>query len=106
MFLLDVYKVARAKLYYIREKIGKDAKMKSLITAERRGIDLLTIAKENLANELPAVVQEIADDTQIDEVTADAIVAENDAEEVVVEEMVAEETVAEEMVAEEAVVEE
>jgi large subunit ribosomal protein L19 len=53
VYLLDVYKVARAKLYYIREKIGKDAKMKSLITAEQRGIDLLALAKENLAAELP-----------------------------------------------------
>lgn len=82
VFLLDVYKVARAKLYYIREKIGKDAKMKSLITAEQRGIDLLVIAKDNLAAELPAVVQEIVDDTQIDETTADAIVEEHAAEEV------------------------
>lgn len=78
VFLLDVYKVARAKLYYIREKIGKDAKMKSLITAEQRGIDLLVVAKENLAAELPAVIQEIADNTQIDEATADAIVEENE----------------------------
>lgn len=80
VYLLDVYKVARAKLYYIREKIGKDAKMKSLITAEQRGIDLLVIAKNNLAAELPAIIQEIADDVQIDEKIADAIVAEDEAE--------------------------
>ena len=98
VFLLDVYKVARAKLYYIREKIGKDAKMKSLITAEQRGIDLLVVAKENLAAELPAVVQEIADDTQIDETTADAIVAEAEAapEEIVNEEPVTEQIAQEE----------
>ena len=98
VFLLDVYKVARAKLYYIREKIGKDAKMKSLITAEQRGIDLLVVAKENLAAELPAVIQEIADDTQIDEVTADAIVAEAETapEEIVTEEPVTEQVAQEE----------
>lgn len=78
VFLLDVYKVARAKLYFIRDKIGKDAKMKSLITAEQRGIDLLAVAKNNLAAELPAVIQELADDTQIEEQVADEIVAQTD----------------------------
>ena len=105
VFLLDVYKVARAKLYYIREKIGKDAKMKSLITAEQRGIDLLVVAKKNLAAELPAVIQEIADDTQIDEATADAIVADNETEvtpeEIVTEVVATDEPVAEEIVQEE-----
>jgi len=99
VYLLDVYKIARAKLYYIREKIGKDAKMKSLITAEQRGIDLLVVAKENLAAELPAVVQEISNDTQIDEATADAIIEANNSEEQ--EETVQEETVQEETVQEE-----
>lgn len=103
VYLLDVYKVARAKLYYIREKIGKDAKMKSLITAEQRGIDLLVVAKENLAAELPAVIQQIADDVTIDETTADAIVEEVQNEETtIVQEQVEveEEVVAEEVVAE------
>lgn len=39
--LLDEYKVRRSKIYYIREKIGKDARMKSKITAERRNKNLL-----------------------------------------------------------------
>jgi len=39
--LLDEYKVRRAKLYYIREKVGKDARFKSKITAENRDINLL-----------------------------------------------------------------
>lgn len=94
VYLLDVYKVARAKLYYIREKIGKDAKMKSLITAEQRGIDLLALAKENLASELPTVIQQIADDVTIDETTADAIVEEAQSEEQV-EEVLAQEQVEE-----------
>jgi len=34
--LVDEYKVRRSKLYYIREKIWKDAKMKSKISAEKR----------------------------------------------------------------------
>ena len=35
IILLDKKKVRRAKLYYIREKIGKDARLKSLLTGER-----------------------------------------------------------------------
>lgn len=38
--LLDEYKIRRAKLYYIREKIWKDARMKSKIDANSRGKDL------------------------------------------------------------------
>ncbi len=41
IILLDEYKVRRAKLYYIRDKVGKDARFKSKITAARRDIDLL-----------------------------------------------------------------
>lgn len=41
IILLDEYKVRRAKLYYIREKVGKDARFKSKITAEHRDINLL-----------------------------------------------------------------
>lgn len=41
IILLDEYHVRRAKLYYIRDKVGKDAKFKSKITAEKRDIDLL-----------------------------------------------------------------
>lgn len=39
--LLDEYKVRRAKLYFIRDKVGKDARFKSKITAEKRDINLL-----------------------------------------------------------------
>jgi large subunit ribosomal protein L19 len=39
--LLDEYKVRRAKLYYIREKVGKDAKFKSLLSAEGKDKNLL-----------------------------------------------------------------
>ncbi len=41
IILLDEYKVRRAKLYYIREKVGKDARFKSKITADKRDTDLL-----------------------------------------------------------------
>lgn len=41
IILLDEYKVRRAKLYYIRDKVGKDARFKSQITADRRDSNLL-----------------------------------------------------------------
>lgn len=41
VILLDEYKARKSKLYYIREKVGKDAKMKSKITAANRDKDLL-----------------------------------------------------------------
>lgn len=39
--ILDEYKIRRAKLYYIRDKVGKDARFKSKITAERRDTSLI-----------------------------------------------------------------
>ncbi len=41
VLLLDDYKIRRSKLYYIREKIGKDARFKSIIESSKRNIDLL-----------------------------------------------------------------
>lgn len=41
VILLDDYKVRRAKLYYIREKVGKAARMKSKITADKRNSNIL-----------------------------------------------------------------
>jgi len=38
---LDEYKTRRSKLYYIREKVGKDAKFKSKIKAEKRNVNIL-----------------------------------------------------------------
>jgi large subunit ribosomal protein L19 len=39
--LLDDYKIRKAKLYYIREKIGKDARMKSKISSDKRNTSIL-----------------------------------------------------------------
>lgn len=47
--LLDEYKIRRAKLYYMREKVGKDAKMKSVLTQSERGVDLVVLAKDEIA---------------------------------------------------------
>ncbi len=58
VILLDEYKVRRSKLYYIREKIWKDAKMKSIIDPSRKWIDLLAEAVNCLENELKKVEKE------------------------------------------------
>ncbi|PJA49235.1 MAG: 50S ribosomal protein L19 [candidate division SR1 bacterium CG_4_9_14_3_um_filter_40_9] len=41
VILLDAFKTRKSKLYYLRDKIGKDAKMKSKITSEQRDSDLM-----------------------------------------------------------------
>lgn len=40
VLLLDEYKVRQSKLYYMRNKIWKDARLKSIISAENRDTDL------------------------------------------------------------------
>ena len=45
VLLLDEYKVRKSKLYYMRNKIWKDARLKSIITAENRDSDLLKKSK-------------------------------------------------------------
>lgn len=41
IILLDEYKIRKSKLYYIRDKVGKDARFKSKISADKRDIDIL-----------------------------------------------------------------
>lgn len=48
VLVLDEYKVRRAKLYYIRDKVWKDARMKSILTNADKGVDLLTLALEEI----------------------------------------------------------
>ncbi len=43
--LLDDYKIRRSKLYYIRTKIWRDAKFKSVAEQGKKGIDLLALAR-------------------------------------------------------------
>lgn len=45
--LLDEYKIRRAKLFYIREKIWKDARMKSIIDSNSRWKQLFKKKVEN-----------------------------------------------------------
>ena len=59
VILLDDYKIRRSKLYYIREKIWKDARFKSIIEGEKRWTDLLALVKKDqkapVAEKTPAV---------------------------------------------------
>ncbi len=38
--VIDEYRVRRSKLYYIREKVGKDARMKSILSKEDKNTQL------------------------------------------------------------------
>lgn len=48
VLVLDEYKIRRAKLYYIREKVWKDARMKSILTNSEKWVDLLALALEEI----------------------------------------------------------
>lgn len=93
VILLDEYKIRRAKLYYLRDKVGKGAKLKSLLTQSEKGVDLLQLAKEEIEALQKAmeeeVVQEEAQTETVDE-TSEAVVQEESQE--VAEETPAEET--------------
>lgn len=41
VLLLDEYKTRRAKLYYMKEAVGKRSKLKSLLKQSERGTDIL-----------------------------------------------------------------
>jgi large subunit ribosomal protein L19 len=76
--LIDVYKLRQARIYYIRDKVGKWARMKSISTADQRGVDLLVVAKEQLQERL-WLIQEPNNGHDIEEVVADEL-ADNTAE--------------------------
>ena len=48
VLVLDEYKIRRARLYYIRDKVWKDARMKSILTNAEKGVDLLELALEEI----------------------------------------------------------
>ncbi len=87
VLLIDSFRTRRAKLYYIRDKVGKDAKMKSIATAEEKWVDLLALAIAE-ANELAAPYNK-AEEVKTEEKTEE-VKAEEKAEEVKAEEKVEE----------------
>jgi len=64
VLLLDEYKVRKSKLYYMRDKIWKDARLKSIISAENRDADLLKRIKvaETPKAEEKEVVEEVKEE--------------------------------------------
>lgn len=98
VLLVDSFRTRRARLYYIRDKVGKDAKMKSEATAEEKGVDLVALAVAEAAANTPAP------EAPVEEVKAEEAVTETPVEEVKEEEAVTEAPV-EEGKAEEAVTE-
>ncbi len=46
VILLDNFKTRRSKLYYLRDKVGKGARMKSIISAEERNTNLMDGVKK------------------------------------------------------------
>lgn len=47
VLLMDDYKIRRSKLYYIRTKVGKDARFKSIIEHGKKWADLLDLIKQD-----------------------------------------------------------
>ena len=89
VLLLDEYKVRKSKLYYMRDKVWKDARLKSIISAENRDLDLLKNAKV-----FEAAVEEVKEEAVEEKVEAPV-----DEEAPVAEAPVVEETPATEEVA-------
>jgi large subunit ribosomal protein L19 len=81
--LIDVYKLRQARIYYIRDKVGKGARMKSISTAEQRGVDLLIVAKDSLQERL-GLIDEPNNWADIEESIADNIADESTTENVVI----------------------
>ncbi len=97
VLLLDEYKVRKSKLYYMRDKIWKDARLKSIVSAENRDSDLL---KKLKTFEAP-VAEEKEVKEEAKEVVEEKVEAPVEAP-VEVEAPVVEETKVEEIPAEEA----
>lgn len=48
VLLSDKFKVRRAKLYYLRDKVWKGAKLQTLLSNDEKGVDLLELAKSEV----------------------------------------------------------
>ena len=83
VLLLDEYKVRKSKLYYMRDKIWKDARLRSIISAENRDSDLL---KKIKVSEAPkAEEKEVVEEVKEEKVEAPVVEAPVEPEAPVVE---------------------
>ena len=75
VLLLDEYKVRKSKLYYMRDKIWKDARLKSIISAENRDSDLLKKIKVSEAPkaEEKEVVEEVKQEVVEEKIEAPVV---------------------------------
>ena len=71
VILLDDYKIRRSKLYYIREKIWKDARFKSIIESEKRWTDLLALVRKD--KKAPIVEEEPVVEEKVEEPKAEPV---------------------------------
>ena len=65
VLLMDDYKIRRSKLYYIRTKVGKDARFKSIIEHGKKWTDLLDLIKQDAVEEVKeAVVEKVEENKE------------------------------------------
>ena len=91
VLLLDEYKVRKSKLYYMRDKIWKDARLKSIISAENRDSDLLKKLKTFEAPKAEAK-EEVKEEVVEEKVEAPVVESPVEPEAPVIEETKVEET--------------
>lgn len=70
--LLDEFKVRKSKIYFLRDKVGKGARLKSIITSERRNMDLLTLQIQPVVEEIVEVPAVLIDES-LETVAIDAV---------------------------------
>lgn len=93
VLLLDEYKIRRAKLYYMRDKVGKSARMTSTLTKDEKNIDLMALAvaeaeaiKAAYEEKHTPTVEEVTEEVDASEETTNASVAETVQEDASVQE--------------------
>lgn len=71
VLLMDDYKIRRSKLYYIRTKVGKDARFKSIIEHGKKWTDLLDLIKQEeveVKEDIVKVEETKVEETKVEDV--------------------------------------
>ena len=76
VLLLDDYKIRRSKLYYIRDKVGKDARFKSIIENTQRWTDLLDLVRPDNAP-IENIIEEVVED-KVEAIVEDVVEIQKD----------------------------
>lgn len=78
VILLDMYRIRQSRIFFMRDKVGKGAKLKSIISAEDKDKDLLQVAlsalpvEEVAKEEKVETKEEIKEETTQDEAATEA----------------------------------